>query len=139
VANSCEMPLLADACVADLMVTSPTVHPAGVTVGEIRAFFLDEHKHMALVVDGVRLIATVERDDLSPELRDDVPARTIGTLLGRLLSPGAPAETMLASMRAAERRRLAVTDEHGALVGLLCLKSTGHGFCSDADVTTRLL
>jgi len=35
------------------------------------------------------------------------------------------------------RRRLAVVDDGGVLVGLLCLKRTGRGFCSDLDVASR--
>ncbi len=35
------------------------------------------------------------------------------------------------------RRRLAVVDERGALLGLLCLKRRLTGFCSDADVAAR--
>lgn len=133
------MSVVAGPCVADLVVTYPTVHPADTTVGEIRAFFDDDHKHMALLVDGGRLIAAVERADLSPELCDDLPARAVGTLRGRTLPPGASAESTYAAMHAANRRRLAVADEHGALVGLLCLKTSGDGFCSDTDVASRRL
>ena len=32
---------------------------------------------------------------------------------------------------------LAVTNTEGRLLGLLCLKASGLGFCSDADVTSR--
>lgn len=35
------------------------------------------------------------------------------------------------------RRRRAVIDDRGLLLGLLCLKHTGLGFCSDADVRAR--
>jgi CBS domain len=133
------MTVLAYARVADLAVTCPTVHPAEATVGAIRAFFLDDHKHMALLVDGNRLVATVERDDLSPELCDDRPACLAGTLAGRTLDPDVPVETAFTSMRANRRRRLAVTDVDGSLVGLLCLKTRRDGFCSDADVTSRRL
>ena len=139
VAISCEMGAVAEPCVADLVVTQPTAHSADATVGELRAFFLDDHKHMALLVDGGRLVAAVERADLSPELRDDLPARVVGTLRGRTLPAGASAEATFAWMLAANRRRLAVADEHGALVGLLCLKAGGHGFCSDVDVANRRL
>lgn len=37
----------------------------------------------------------------------------------------------------ARSRRLAVIDDHGMLLGLLCLKRTGLGFCSDTDVQAR--
>jgi hypothetical protein len=40
-------------------------------------------------------------------------------------------------MRRAGRRRLAVTSEDGRLLGLLCLKASGRGFCSDEDVAAR--
>ncbi|MDP3966681.1 MAG: hypothetical protein Q8Q02_00245 [Nocardioides sp.] len=42
-------------------------------------------------------------------------------------------------MRARQQRRLAVVDDDGLLVGLVCLKARGTGFCSNADVTTRAL
>jgi hypothetical protein len=42
-------------------------------------------------------------------------------------------------MRASGRRRLAVTSDDGTLVGLLCLKASGNGFCSDGDVASRRL
>ncbi len=34
-------------------------------------------------------------------------------------------------------RRLAVVDDNGLLMGLLCLKRKLTGFCSDADVAAR--
>jgi hypothetical protein len=42
-----------------------------------------------------------------------------------------------AGMVARGRRRLAVVDDRGLLVGLLCLKRSGRGFCSAADVAAR--
>jgi hypothetical protein len=35
------------------------------------------------------------------------------------------------------RRRLAVTDEAGRLLGLLCLKKDGTGYCSDDGIRER--
>jgi hypothetical protein len=40
-------------------------------------------------------------------------------------------------MRQTGRRRLAVVDEDGTLLGLLCLKATGLGFCSDDAIAQR--
>lgn len=34
-------------------------------------------------------------------------------------------------------RRLAVVDHDGTLLGLMCLKRTRTGFCSDEDVASR--
>jgi hypothetical protein len=123
--------------VADHVVAHPTVHEWSATVGELRSLFLDDHIHMALLLDGRRLVSAVERDDLACGLDDDAPASLVGTLVGRAVSPGEPAAAALASMRASGRRRLAVTSGDGTLVGLLCLKASGTGFCSDDDVASR--
>jgi hypothetical protein len=123
--------------VADFVVTDPTVHDWRATVGELRALFLDDHIHMALLLDGQRLVSAVEREDLEVTFDDEAPASLVGTLLGRAVRPDEPAAATLASMKASGRRRLAVASDDGALVGLLCLKATGAGFCSDDDVASR--
>jgi len=123
--------------VADHVVTQPVVHDCGTTVGELRALFLDDHIHMALLLDGQRLVSAVEREDLEVGLADGAPASPVGTLIGRVVPPGEPAAATLAWMRANGRRRLAVVSEGGALLGLLCLKANGSGFCSDRDVSGR--
>jgi hypothetical protein len=130
---------MSDVTVADCVVTHPTVHDSRATVGELRTLFLDDHIHMALLLDGQRLVSAVERDDLEVAFDDEAPASLVGTLLGRAVSPAEPAAATLASMKATGRRRLAVTSSDGTLVGLLCLKAGGHGFCSDGDVASRRL
>jgi hypothetical protein len=125
--------------VADHVVTHPAVHDCGTTVGELRALFLDDHIHMALLLDGQRLVSAVEREDLEAGLADGVPAGPLGTLIGRTVTPGKHAAATLAWMRANGRRRLAVVSEGGTLLGLLCLKANGRGFCSDRDVASRRL
>jgi hypothetical protein len=130
---------MSDVTVADHVVSHPEVHGCGTTVGELRALFLDDHVHMALLLDGRRLVSAVERQDLSPGLADEAPASLVGTLAGRAVRPGEPAEATLASMRASGRRRLAVISDDGTLLGLLCLKASGLGFCSDDDVASRRL
>jgi hypothetical protein len=42
-------------------------------------------------------------------------------------------------MTATGRRRAAVTSADGRLLGLLCLKVSRAGFCSDQDVRARAL
>jgi hypothetical protein len=123
--------------VADCVVANPTVHDCRATVGELRALFLDDHMHMALLLDGPRLVSAVERADLAAALADEAPASLVGTLLGRAVSPAEPAAAILASMKACGRRRLAVASDDGTLFGLLCLKASGTGFCSDDDVASR--
>jgi hypothetical protein len=43
------------------------------------------------------------------------------------------------AMIASGQRRAAVVSPDGRLLGLLCLKASGTGFCSDQDVRARAL
>jgi CBS-domain-containing membrane protein len=122
--------------VANVTVTCPMLHEGDATVGELRAFFRDDHVHMALLVDNGRLVGAVERADLR-ELPDELPARLAGSLEGRVVSPDTPAHSALLAMREAGRRRLAAVDPDGRLLGLLCLKAAGNGFCSDGGIANR--
>jgi len=119
------------------MVTRPAAHTPTATVGDLRAFFDDDHVHIALLVDNGTLIGVIERDDLATTTTDGTSAREIAKLDGCTIRPDAALADVRARMRRDDRRRLAVTTEESALVGLLCLKASGHGLCSDDDVATR--
>jgi hypothetical protein len=124
--------------VSDAMVTCPKTHDLDTGVDEIRAFFADEHVHMALIVtpDG-RLLTTIERPDLpvsSPVLSR---AADLGTLTGRTADPGQVLDAVTGMLLRERRRRLAVVDGCGRLLGLLCLKRDGTGYCSDENVRQR--
>jgi hypothetical protein len=60
--------------VADAMVTCATTHGPGSGLETIRAFFEDQHVHMALIVapDG-RLVTTIERPDLPAATSSSAP------------------------------------------------------------------
>jgi CBS domain-containing protein len=122
--------------VADAMLLRPKVCAADLTVGEAHELFADDHVHALLVVGAGVLLAVVEQSDLA-----DVPAGACARHHGRLsYRVVGPHEDMLATwtaMLADGRRRLAVVDEQGVLLGLLCLKRSGRGFCSQADVDAR--
>ncbi len=124
--------------VADAMVTRPKTHAPESSLAEIRAFFDDDHVHMALIVaaDG-RLLTTIERADIGPVTPDRALAATLGTLAGRTIHPRAPLEAASAALLRAGRRRLAVVDDTGRLRGLLCAKKDGTGYCSDAGILSR--
>lgn len=119
--------------VGEAMLRAPKVLVASATVGEVRALFEDDHVHAALVVSGETLLSVVERPDLDG-LPDALPAHRAGRLTGRVVSPEVDLYATWLSM---SRRRLAVVDGNGRLLGLLCLKRSGRGFCSDADVAAR--
>jgi CBS domain-containing protein len=125
------------ATVRDAMLPTPTIHPPSAPVADIRALLVDDHVHMALIVERARLVATVEWDDLPPPDLDRALARSIGVLAGRTVRPGARLHEVAALMRRRARRRLAVVDARGDLLGLLCLKASGNGFCSADDVRER--
>jgi CBS domain-containing protein len=125
------------AVVADAMLIYPKLCAPTMTVGELREFFLDDHVHAALIVDAGKLVAVVERRDLSSDPSDEALASTIGTIDGRVIARSRPLEAVRIRMVEESRRRLAVVDEAGRLVGLLCLKRTGLGFCSPASVVDR--
>jgi CBS-domain-containing membrane protein len=124
--------------VADAMVTCPKTHGPGSGLEMIRAFFEDSHVHMALIVgaDG-RLITTIERSDLTAATSASAPVATLGTLAGRTAGPADPLDAATATLLREGRRRLAVVDDRGRLLGLLCLTKTGAGYCTDEGIRER--
>jgi CBS domain-containing protein len=124
--------------VADAMVTIPRTHGPDTPLAEIRALFEDDHVHMALIVDADgRLLTTIERDDLHEGIPGSTPARHVGTIARRVVTPHHSLRSAGAALRRDQRRRLAVIDGSGRLLGLLCLKRRGDGFCSDEGVRQR--
>ncbi|HWN25814.1 MAG TPA: CBS domain-containing protein, partial [Actinomycetospora sp.] len=122
--------------VSDAMLLHPKVCAADLSVAAAHELFGDDHVHALLVVGAGVLLAVVEQADLAGAPAE-APARHHGRLGDRVVGPH---EDMLATwtaMLADGRRRLAVVDGQGALLGLLCLKRSGRGFCSQADVDAR--
>jgi CBS domain-containing protein len=124
------------ATVADAMIHSPKICGPATTVAHAREQFRNDHVHAVLVVDNGQLVAVVERPDIN-SAPPDLPARLTGRLHGRVTTPDADLEATRRAMTTHQRRRLAIIDDGGTLLGLLCLKRTGTGFCSDADVQAR--
>lgn len=120
------------------MVTRPRTHGPETGLATICAFFEDNHVHMVLIVaaDG-RLVTTIERADLAGDGANSGPVSRLGTLAGRTVGSADPLTTATAVLVRQERRRLAVIDQSGRLIGLLCLKKDGTGFCSDDDIRAR--
>ncbi|NHA01115.1 CBS domain-containing protein [Nocardioides sp. W3-2-3] len=122
--------------VAEAMVTVPRTLPASVCVAEARAAFADPKVHLLLLTRGPRLVTTLTRADLVDATSG--PARWLGSTAGRVTAPGEPLAEVGAWMRRTGTRRMAVIADDDRLLGLLCLKASGRGFCSDADVRARL-
>jgi hypothetical protein len=125
---------------ADAMLTASVRHPLSATVREIRDFFRDDHVHAALIVSPAGYLeAVLERDDIAGCRALDAAAAPLGRLAGRTVPPGASLAEVHRVMTAAGRRRAAVISADGRLLGLLCLKASRAGFCSDQDVRARAL
>ena len=122
------------------MVTCPKTHGPGSGLEKIRAFFKDNHVQVALIVatDG-RLVTTIERSDLAAATSSSAPVAKLGTLIGRTAGQGGPARRgdRDAVAGRTKKRRLAVVDGSGRLLGLLCLKTDGTGYCSDEGIRER--
>lgn len=125
--------------VAEVMVRYPKVLPDGAAVSQVRAVFEDDHVHMVLLTRGGYLSGTVIRGDVPGTAPDHQEAACFARIAERTVSATASADAVMQRLTARGQRRLAVVDKDGLLVGLLCLKARGSGFCSDADVTTRKL
>jgi CBS domain-containing protein len=123
--------------VADAMVTEVKRHDARTTVREIRALFDDEHVQAAIIVGDGTLLAVVDRADLSPDGDENALAVHLGGRRGRVIAPDADLARAQQLMLDSGRRRLAVVDGAGKVCGLLCLKRTRSGFCSNRDVRAR--
>lgn len=120
--------------VAEAMLRQPTVHPADLTVGEARATFAAHPKtHLLLLVRDDVLVAAVTRDDLDGAA-EDVAAAQVGSLAGRTTGAEVPVEELRAAMAGSGLRRIAVVDNASHLLGLLCLKASLSGFCTDDGV-----
>lgn len=123
--------------VSDAMVTVIKVLDRNATLEEVVEFFADDHVHMALVVNGQRVLTAIERSDLAGDLVPGKLAVDLGTLTGRWVGPKEDLAFTQVRMIRAARRRLVVIDESGRLLGLLCLKRHGRGFCRNDDVLAR--
>lgn len=122
--------------VGEAMIGFPKTCGRTTTVHQAREALRDDHVHALLVVDRGVLLAVVERADLVGRAAA-APVRWLGRLSGRTVTPAADAGTVRDAMAAAGRRRLAVVDDRGGLLGLLCLKRSGAGFCTDEGVRAR--
>ena len=117
----------------------PKTHPLTTTVGEARAAFEDAHVHMLLLTANGFLLGTLVRGDLPATAGDGELALVYAVTAGRTVAPSVNAEVMRRVLVARGDRRRAVVSRDGRLLGLLCLKGSATGFCTDADVAERAI
>lgn len=123
---------------ASVMIHTPQTLPARASVDDVRAQMTDDHVHMVLLTDGDKLRGTLVRTDLPPAESGHEAALSWAVLRDRTVSPDTPTALVQARLNHTEMRRLAVVDADHRLLGLVCLKRSRSGFCSDADVAARI-
>lgn len=132
---------LAHRTVGECMITAPKALPLETTIEDARAEFEDSHVHMLLLARDDTLHGTLLRSDLPPDLPPGVPPGTaaldLATLHARTVGPDVPVAAVYRWLVRSGQRRLAVVDTANTLLGLLCLKRSQTGFCTDDGVAAR--
>ena len=127
--------------VAEVMLRSPIVLEGSVSLEEVRTVFGSTHVHMVLLTPtgriGEPLLGTLVRDDLAAAAGARGDALPHARLTDRTAAADLLADDVRRTMQAAGRRRAAVVDADGLLLGLLCLKHHGRSFCTDEGVASR--
>ena len=119
-----------EATVAEVMITEPTTFDAGITVGVARTSLARPKQHLVLLVEGRHLVGTLAADDLPDDVADDAPARDHAHLEDRTARPTDTVAELWERLDHAGARRLAVVDDAGDLLGLVCVKRSRSGFCT---------
>lgn len=119
------------------MIHEPKTLRPTATVGDVRRLFEDDHVHLALLVDGGFLCATVTRVDVGGSEADEISALALPRLDDLAIARDTSAQVAFHRMVERRQRRLAVVADDGRVQGLLCLKRRLNGFCSDASVGER--
>ncbi len=118
------------------MISHPKTLPMSATVGDVREVLDNLHVHLVLLTEAGALRGTLIRDDVAGH-GDETPARALARLDGRTIGPRDTVGRARQMLADGDARRLAVVDDDGELLGLLCLKRRLTGFCSDSDVAAR--
>ncbi|MGY1763235.1 HPP family protein [Geodermatophilus sp. SYSU D00779] len=128
---------VAGSTVADVMVSRPKTLPADASLAAVRAVLADDHVVMVLLTEDGVLRGTLLREDLPDTAPGAAAALPLSRLTGRTVAPAVPLADVHALLVRTGRRRLAVVDDEGRLLGLLCLKRRRTGYCTDAGVAER--
>lgn len=123
--------------VADVMIGRPKTLPADASVAAARAVLADDHVVLVLLTEDGVLRGTLLREDLPDTAPGPAPALPLARLTGRTVAPAAPLADVHELLVRTGRRRLAVVDDEGRLLGLVCLKRRRTGYCTDAGVAER--
>ncbi|HLH64435.1 MAG TPA: CBS domain-containing protein [Solirubrobacteraceae bacterium] len=122
----------ADLSAAEVIHARFTALPAGVTVGEVRAWFGESsHRRMAFLADGDRYAGSIPREALDG-VDDRRPAREIAHH-GPTVAPEAPAREGYELAVLTDANRVPVVDSEGRLLGVVGVTEDRAAFCGTAS------
>jgi CBS domain-containing protein len=112
---------------ADLMLRNPKTLAGDASVAEVREQLANPKVQMVLLTDGqaFRGAVTTVPDDAAPTHL----ARDYADAEPETIPPDASADEAFERAVASPHRRVIVLDDDHNLLGLLCLKASGTGFC----------
>jgi len=117
--------------VGEVMLVRPKTLATDATVADLRRLFASKSVHTALLVDGVRFVASVDRGDVPDAASDDEPATTFARDDTVRVRPDERVRDVLPQLDGSPEGRLVVVGDDGAtLCGLLCLSGVDGAFCS---------
>jgi CBS domain-containing protein len=117
--------------VGEVMLSRPKTLGTDGTVADLRRLFETRTVRTALLVDGRRLVGTVERDDVPGTAPDGEAALRFARFEFEHVSPEQSVRDVLDRLDATREGRLLVLGEDGStLLGLLCLSGVDGAFCS---------
>ena len=117
--------------VGEAMLSRPKTLATGATVADLRRLFETRTVRTALLVEGGRFVASVDRSDLPDSAADDEPASTFARTDTVRVRPEQRVRDVLPQLDGSPEGRLVVVGEDGTtLRGLLCLSGIDGAFCS---------
>ena len=113
------------------MLSHPKTLAHDATVADLRRLFETRTVRTALLVEGERFVASVDRADLPENAADDEPASTFARTDTVRVRPGQRVRDVLPQLDGSPEGRLVVVGDDGTtLRGLLCLSGIDGAFCS---------
>jgi hypothetical protein len=113
------------------MLRDPKTLPGDASVAEVRAALANPKLQMVLLAEGGKLVGAVTT--IPADARADERAAAFADPQPDTIGPDEPAITAFDRAAASPHRRVIVVDDHGSLLGLLCLNVSRTRFCQTSD------
>jgi predicted transcriptional regulator len=115
-----------------VMLRRPKTLPRSASVADLRRLFANQSVRTALLVDGDRFVATVERTDVPEGAAESEPAMAYARTDAERVRSGVLVGDATPQLERSPEGRLVVVAEDGeTLRGLLCLRGAADSFCVD--------